>query len=64
MPWVDVDLVPLIYLKIGIPDDNIAKWDMAETAKGGPFKKLLIWIFSLIVFIYLNQSHHLLIKKF
>jgi len=23
--------------KAGIPEDNILKWDMAETAKGGPF---------------------------
>lgn len=23
--------------KAGVPEDNILKWDMAETAKGGPF---------------------------
>lgn len=23
--------------KAGVPDENILKWDMAETAKGGPF---------------------------
>lgn len=23
--------------KAGVPDENIIKWDMAETAKGGPF---------------------------
>lgn len=22
---------------VGIPDSNLLKWDMAETAKGGPF---------------------------
>lgn len=26
--------------KAGIPDENIIKWDMAETAKGGPFKEI------------------------
>ncbi|KAI0023822.1 hypothetical protein F4780DRAFT_776446 [Xylariomycetidae sp. FL0641] len=27
-------------LKAGLPDENILKWDMAETAKGGPFKEI------------------------
>lgn len=27
--------------KIGIPDTNIIKWDMAETAKGGPFQEIV-----------------------
>lgn len=27
-------------LKAGIPDEQILKWDMAETAKGGPFKEI------------------------
>ena len=27
--------------KIGLPEDNILKWDMAETAKGGPFKEIV-----------------------
>lgn len=26
--------------KVGIPDENIIKWDMAETAKGGPFQEI------------------------
>lgn len=26
--------------KSGIPDDKIIKWDMAETAKGGPFEEI------------------------
>jgi saccharopine dehydrogenase (NAD+, L-lysine-forming) len=26
--------------KAGLPDENILKWDMAETAKGGPFSML------------------------
>lgn len=26
--------------KAGIPDENILDWDMAETAKGGPFKEI------------------------
>ena len=25
----------------GIPEDSILKWDMAETAKGGPFKEII-----------------------
>lgn len=28
-------------LKAGIPDENILKWDMAETAKGGPFQEIV-----------------------
>lgn len=28
-------------LKAGVPDENILKWDMAETAKGGPFKEIV-----------------------
>lgn len=27
--------------KVGIPDDHITKWDMAETAPGGPFKEIV-----------------------
>lgn len=26
---------------VGIPEENIVKWDMAETAKGGPFKEII-----------------------
>lgn len=26
--------------KVGIPDENIIKWDMKETAKGGPFQEI------------------------
>lgn len=26
--------------KAGIPDENILKWDLAETAPGGPFKEV------------------------
>ncbi|OLL23124.1 Saccharopine dehydrogenase [NAD(+), L-lysine-forming] [Neolecta irregularis DAH-3] len=26
--------------KVGIPEEQILKWDMAETAKGGPFKEI------------------------
>ena len=28
-------------LKVGIPDSDIIKWDMQETAKGGPFDQIL-----------------------
>jgi len=27
--------------KIGLSADNILKWDMAETAKGGPFQEIV-----------------------
>ena len=27
--------------KAGLPDSDIVKWDMAETAKGGPFKEIV-----------------------
>ncbi|KAH3666924.1 hypothetical protein OGAPHI_003374 [Ogataea philodendri] len=27
--------------KVGIPEDNILKWDMKETAKGGPFQEIV-----------------------
>ena len=27
--------------KVGIPEENIIKWDMAETAKGGPFPEIV-----------------------
>lgn len=28
-------------LKIGISTENVLKWDMAETAKGGPFNEII-----------------------
>lgn len=28
-------------VKAGIPESNILKWDMAETAPGGPFKEVI-----------------------
>lgn len=30
-----------LFKKVGIPDDLIKKWDMAETAKGGPFEEIV-----------------------
>jgi saccharopine dehydrogenase (NAD+, L-lysine-forming) len=27
--------------KVGLPEENIIKWDMAETAKGGPFQEIV-----------------------
>ncbi|KAJ1987082.1 Saccharopine dehydrogenase [Dimargaris cristalligena] len=27
--------------KVGIPEDQLLKWDMAETAKGGPFQEIV-----------------------
>ncbi|KAF8634005.1 hypothetical protein AX15_001179 [Amanita polypyramis BW_CC] len=30
-----------LFRKIGLDEDNILKWDMAETAKGGPFSEIL-----------------------
>ncbi|KAI5965915.1 LYS1 [Candida pseudojiufengensis] len=29
------------FKKVGIPDSNIAKWDIQETSKGGPFKEIV-----------------------
>ncbi|KAF9067746.1 saccharopine dehydrogenase [Rhodocollybia butyracea] len=29
------------FRKIGVEEENIIKWDMAETAKGGPFQEIL-----------------------
>lgn len=29
------------FRKVGIPDENIAKWDMKETARGGPFPEIV-----------------------
>jgi len=28
-------------IKVGVPDVNVLKWDMAETAHGGPFPEIL-----------------------
>ncbi|KAK6465410.1 Saccharopine dehydrogenase (lysine--2-oxoglutarate reductase) [Scheffersomyces coipomensis] len=30
-----------LFRKVGIPDANILKWDMKETAPGGPFKEIV-----------------------
>ncbi|KAJ3827007.1 saccharopine dehydrogenase [Lentinula raphanica] len=30
-----------LFRKIGLEEDDILKWDMAETAKGGPFEEIL-----------------------
>ncbi|KAL1408374.1 Saccharopine dehydrogenase [Vanrija albida] len=30
-----------LFRKVGLKEDNIVKWDMAETAKGGPFQEIL-----------------------
>lgn len=30
-----------LFKKVGIPDENILKWDMKETAPGGPFKEIV-----------------------
>ncbi|RPD63103.1 saccharopine dehydrogenase [Lentinus tigrinus ALCF2SS1-6] len=30
-----------LFRKIGLEEDDILKWDMAETAKGGPFQEIL-----------------------
>ncbi|KAK9475285.1 Saccharopine dehydrogenase [Dipodascopsis tothii] len=29
-----------MFLRAGIPDANISRWDMAETARGGPFEEI------------------------
>lgn len=43
-----------LFRKVGIPEEKLLKWDMAETAKGGPFKEIV----ELDIFvncIYLSQ---------
>lgn len=30
-----------LFKKVGIPDENIQKWDMKETARGGPFEEIV-----------------------
>ncbi|EAZ63304.1 Saccharopine dehydrogenase [NAD+, L-lysine-forming] (Lysine--2-oxoglutarate reductase) (SDH) [Scheffersomyces stipitis CBS 6054] len=30
-----------LFRKVGIPEENITKWDIQETAKGGPFKEIV-----------------------
>lgn len=41
--------------KCGIPDENIIKWDMQETARGGPFKEI-VQSDIFINCIYLSKS--------
>jgi saccharopine dehydrogenase (NAD+, L-lysine-forming) len=41
--------------KVGIPEENILKWDMAETAKGGPFKEIVENVDIFINCIYLSK---------
>jgi len=39
-------------LKAGVPDENVLKWDMAETAHGGPFPEILeCKIVSVLIFL-------------
>ncbi|KAK8858462.1 hypothetical protein IAR55_002689 [Kwoniella newhampshirensis] len=43
-----------LFRKVGLQEENITKWDMAETAKGGPFPEILdVDIF--VNCIYLSQ---------
>ncbi|WVQ72944.1 hypothetical protein IAR50_002506 [Cryptococcus sp. DSM 104548] len=43
-----------LFRKAGVAEENIVKWDMAETAKGGPFQEILdVDIF--VNCIYLSQ---------
>ncbi|GMK57870.1 hypothetical protein CspeluHIS016_0407040 [Cutaneotrichosporon spelunceum] len=43
-----------LFRKVGVKEENILKWDMAETAKGGPFQEILdVDIF--VNCIYLSQ---------
>ncbi|RDX43793.1 saccharopine dehydrogenase [Lentinus brumalis] len=30
-----------LFRKVGVDDDDVLKWDMAETARGGPFQEIL-----------------------
>lgn len=31
-----------LFRKVGVPEENLLKWDMAETAKGGPFPEIVL----------------------
>ena len=42
-------------LKVGVPDENILKWDMAETAHGGPFPEIFECIFQPLYLLSLNK---------
>jgi len=33
-------------IKVGVPDENILKWDLAETAHGSPFPEILECMFQ------------------
>ena len=33
-------------IKVGVPDENILKWDLAETAHGGPFPEIFECMFQ------------------
>lgn len=41
--------------KVGIPEENIIKWDMAETAKGGPFREIVEEADIFVNCIYLSK---------
>lgn len=41
--------------KAGIPEENIIKWDMAETAKGGPFREIVEDADVFVNCIYLSK---------
>jgi saccharopine dehydrogenase (NAD+, L-lysine forming) len=41
--------------KVGFPESNIIKWDMAETAKGGPFREIIDDADIFVNCIYLSQ---------
>jgi len=43
------------FRKIGVQGDNILKWDLAETAKGGPFPEL-VHVDIFVNCIYLNSA--------
>jgi hypothetical protein len=42
-------------VQVGLPEDHIVRWDMAETAAGGPFPQLLD-VDILVNCIYLSQK--------
>ena len=43
--------------KAGLDDNDILKWDMAETAKGGPFQEILDGMSSILKFLRLFSQH-------
>ncbi|KAL4243233.1 Saccharopine dehydrogenase [NAD(+), L-lysine-forming] [Abortiporus biennis] len=53
-----------LFKKIGLNDEDILKWDMAETAKGGPFQEILdVDIFVNCIYLSSPIPHFLTLEQ-